>query len=130
MEYTVRNKNTPLCRSLSLNLKTSEGKETTLTLSLEMPTNSLSITMENFLTSLQLPISTQTPKVLNLNSVRQTPEKLYCVFEIGELRLSTTITQDWAKLKFYQQNLLCIEFQVSLQNTFLQLPMEMTRRVS
>ncbi|ANI69987.1 nonstructural protein [Bellavista virus] len=95
-----------------------------------MPTNSLSITMENFLTSLQLPISTQTPKVLNLNSVRQTPEKLYCVFEIGELRLSTTITQDWAKLKFYQQNLLCIEFQVSLQNTFLQLPMEMTRRVS
>ncbi|AXP33548.1 NSs [Abras virus] len=128
MEFSVTQQNTQTCHSLCLNLKTPKGKETFLNLSLETPTGSLTISMENFLTSLQLTNSSFQQKPLSLSSVRRKPQELHCAFEIGELRLSTTITQDWARLKFYRRTSLCIAFQVSLLDDFLTLPMEVTRR--
>ncbi|AXP33553.1 NSs [Zegla virus] len=128
MDFSVRQENTETCHTLSLSLKTQNGKELTLNLTLERPTSSLKIDMGNFLTFLQLADFMPTPKQLSLGSVQQKHQELHCAFVIGELRLSTTITQDWVKLKFYRQSLLCIAYQVSLQDTFLTLPMELTKR--
>ncbi|QLA47041.1 NSs [Pahayokee virus] len=127
MDFSVRQENTETCHTLSLNLKTQNGKDLTLNLTLERPTSSLKIDMGSFLTFLQLADFMQTPKQLSLGSVQQKHQELHCAFVIGELRLSTTITQDWVKLKFYRQNLPYIAYQVSLQDTFLKLPMELTR---